>query len=212
MRNRTLTATAALALTATAALAGCTTDATPTATESPAASATPSPTPTPTTDLSVAAVSEEEAIAAGTQLANQFYEAWGKVVADPSEDAARELLSSVTFDQQLDDLETAAKNMDAADFSIDGTDIFIPDEDATDLSSWPEGEPITSFQLFGCLDQSGVTATDGDGTVTEGSSEPSRVSFFILYVSAADADLVPAPERYYILDYDSESEEGTCDD
>ncbi|WP_157560602.1 hypothetical protein [Microbacterium gubbeenense] len=210
MRNRTLIATAALALTATAVLAGCTTDAAPTETETPAASATPSPTPTPTTDLSIAAVSEEEAIAAGTQLIDQFYEAWGKVVADPSEEAAREFMSGVTFDKQLSDLETAAKNMETADFSIDGTDVFIPDEGATDLSSWPEGEPITSFELFGCLDQSGVTATDGDGTVTEGSAEPSRVSFFILYVSAADADLVPDPERYYILNYDSTSEEGTC--
>lgn len=211
MRNRTLIATAALVLTATAVLAGCTTDAAPTETETPAASATPTPTPTPVASAPVK--SEDDALTVGTQTIDRFYEAWAQVVVDPGNaESARELMSEVTLDQQLKDMETAAKNMGAAGVSIVGEFNFVPDEGATEFLAGSEGEPITSFRVFGCLDQSGVTATEGDGTVSDGPDELTRVSFHVQFISEADADLVSEADRYYVLDYDSQSEEGSCDD
>lgn len=216
MRTRPLITTAALALVATVALSGCTTDTdtAPTETETPAASAPPTPTLTPTPELTAPAVeSEEEAISVGTQAIERFYEAWAQVVENPvNAENAHDLMSQVTLSQQLNDMETAAKNMGAAGVSIVGDFVFVPDEGAVDFFAGSEGEPITSFRMFGCLDQSGVTATEGDGTVSDGPTELTRVSFHVQYVTEADADLVPEADQYYVLDYDSESEEGSCDD
>jgi len=218
MRTRTLITTAAAALVATFALAGCTTDPAPIPSELPSATPTPTPTPTPTRTptperTGPVVESEEEAISVGTQAIDRFYEAWAQVVENPGDaENAHELMSQVTLAQQLNDMETAAKNMGAAGVSIVGDFVFVPDESAVDFLAGSEGEPITSFRMFGCLDQSGMTATEGDGTVSDGPTELTRVSFHVQYITEADADLVPEADQYYVLDYDSESEEGTCDD
>lgn len=169
---------------------------------------TPSATPTPTpTSTPAAVVSEEAAIAAANDTAQEFFQIWDEVtLSDDPTDVSP--MDEVARDAAIDTVQNI-QNLDVeAGYTVieGGTKWSLLDGQSFATSSTFEGEelPFGAVTLFGCADYSDTVARDAAG-VEVPPLGPWKDQLTLAYW--------PDEERWYVTNFDTlQDESDQCTD
>jgi hypothetical protein len=153
------------------AVAGCSApapEATPAASSAPSASATPTPIPTAESGAIEEPKNAEEGIEGATEAATAYYALRTQIeVEHPADSSAIDAVAVGTAAEAVHESarKLVASGMTyAGEFTYDVTsDSYISSSTAPDGTVYPFG----TAHLVGCVDASGISATNADGSAVE---------------------------------------------